>query len=188
MKKLILANGMYNGDAMNFEIQKAAEILRQTPDTLRRMLEGLSDDWTASNGNVESWAPYDVIGHLIHGEETDWVTRAELILGQGQNRTFDKYDRTAQFEKSGGRSLDDLLNEFARLRTANLETVLGWQLTTRQLSLKGTHPALGEVTLEQLLATWAVHDLNHIRQIVTYMARRYEQAVGPWKEYLSILQ
>jgi hypothetical protein len=188
MKRLILANGMYNGDAMSFEIQKAAEVLRQTPYTLERMLAGLSDEWTASTGDLENWAPYDVIGHLIHGEETDWIARAEIILAQGPDRTFDKYDRLAQFEKSRGKSLQDLLTEFAHLRSANLEKLFSWQLTADQLVLKGMHPALGEVTLRQLLATWVVHDLNHIRQIVAFMARRYEQDVGPWKQYLSILQ
>ena len=179
---------MYNGDAMNFELQKSLEILRQTPYTLERMLEGLSEDWTASSGDREDWAPYDVIGHLIHGEETDWIPRAEIILGQGPKRTFAKYDRLAQFEKGKGKSLQDLLTEFAHLRSLNLEKVAAWQLTPEQLAWTATHSALGEVSLEQLLATWTVHDLNHIRQMVTYMARKYEQEVGPWKEYLSILQ
>ena len=179
---------MYNGDAMNFELQKAIEILRQTPYTLQRMLEGLSEEWTASSGDLENWAPYDVIGHLVHGEETDWIPRAEIILAQASNRTFEKYDRLAQFEKSKGKSLHDLLTEFTHLRSMNLEKVVGWQLTPEQLAVTATHSALGEVSLEQLLATWAVHDLNHIRQITTYMARKYDQEVGPWKQYLSILQ
>ena len=173
---------------MNFEVQKAAEILRQTPYTLQQMLGSLSEEWTASSGDHDNWSPYDVIGHLIHGEETDWIVRAEIILAQGDISVFDKYDRLAQFERSRGKTLQDLLTEFTHLRSLNLDKLLSWQLNAEQLDLKGTHPALGEVTLRQLLATWAVHDLNHIRQIVTYMARRYEQDVGPWKEYLSILQ
>jgi hypothetical protein len=152
------------------------------------MLDGLSPEWTESREDKENWAPYDVVGHLIHGEETDWIPRAEIILRQGENRTFDKYDRLAQFEKSKGKSLDDLLTEFAHLRSANIEKLIKMQLTPEQLALKGTHPALGEVTLEQLLATWVVHDLNHIRQIVRYMAKMYDSEVGPWKEYLLILQ
>jgi hypothetical protein len=173
---------------MRFQLNKATEILRQTPYTVQRMLEGLSDEWTASSGDAENWAPYDVVGHLIHGEETDWITRAEIIMGQAENRVFDKYDRLAQFERSRGKSLNDLLTEFAHLRSANLERLLSWDLSEEQLRLTATHPALGEVTLEQLLAAWVVHDLNHIRQIATYMARKYETAVGPWKQYLSILQ
>ncbi len=152
------------------------------------MLEGLSGDWTATSGDADDWAPYDVIGHLIHGEETDWIPRAEIVIGQAENRVFDKYDRFAQFEKSRGKSLSDLLTEFAHLRSSNLERLLGWELTEEHLQLTATHPALGEVTLEQLLAAWVVHDLTHVRQIVTYMARKYETVVGPWKQYLSILQ
>lgn len=149
---------------MKFEVEKAVEVLRQTPYSLARMLEGLSDDWTASSGDPENWGPYDIIGHLIHGEETDWIPRAEIILAQGDNRTFVPFDRLAQFERSKGKSLDDLLTEFAYLRNVNLETLIRWQLTPEQLALKGIHPELGEVTLEQLLAAWVVHDLNHIEQ------------------------
>lgn len=172
---------------MDFSLDLALEILRQTPFTLRRMLDGLSPEWTESRGDRENWAPYDVVGHLIHGEETDWIARAEIIIAQGENRTFEKYDRLAQFERSKNKTLDDLLTEFAHLRNANIEKLIGWQLTPAQLQLKGMHPALGEVTLAQLLATWPVHDLNHIRQIVVYMAKMYDHEVGPWKEYLKIL-
>ena len=172
---------------MKFDLNRAIEILRQTPYTLSRMLEDLSPEWTESKGNTENWSPYDVIGHLIHGEETDWMPRAEIILTQGANRTFVPFDRFAQFEKSKGRSLTDLLTEFAHARNTNIEMLGRWQLTPEQLALKGTHPDLGEVTLEQLLATWVVHDLNHIRQIATYMAEQYAAHVGVWKAYLSIL-
>lgn len=173
---------------MKFNLLQAIEILRQTPYTLQRMLEDLSDEWTTEGGSREDWSPYDVIGHLIHGEETDWIARAEIILAQGENRTFEPYDRLAQFERSKGKPLNDLLTEFAHLRSANLEKLVKWQLTDEQLDLTGEHPALGTVTLRQLLATWVVHDLNHIRQIVRFMARKYETEVGPWKEYLGILQ
>lgn len=173
---------------MKFDLARGVEILQQTPYTLQRMLDGLSAEWTESRGDKENWAPYDVMGHLIHGEETDWIPRAEIILGHGGNRTFDKYDRLAQFEKSKGRPLNDLLTEFAHLRSANIEKLIRMQLTPDQLALTGRHPALGEVSLEQLLATWVVHDLNHIRQIVRFMAKLYEENVGPWKQYLLILQ
>jgi hypothetical protein len=172
---------------MKFELDKAIEILRQTPYTLMRMLDGLSPEWTRSRGDMENWSPYDVIGHLIHGEETDWIPRAEIILEHGTGRPFDKYDRLAQFERSKGRPLSDLLQEFAHLRSHSLEKLVNFGLTPERLALKGMHPALGEVTLEQLLSAWVVHDLNHIRQIVAYMAREYSEAVGPWKEYLSII-
>jgi DinB superfamily len=172
---------------MKFELNHAVEILSQTPYTLQRMLDSLSPAWTHSEGDTKNWGPYDVIGHLIHGEETDWMPRAEIILAQGESVTFVPFDRLAQFERSGERTLDDLLIEFAHLRSNNLEKLTRWQLTPEQLDLKGMHPELGEVTLTQLIATWVVHDLNHIRQIVTWMAGRYAENVGPWREYLSIL-
>ena len=172
---------------MNFQVQQAVEVLRQTPYTLARMLGSLSDEWTASGCDPEDWGPYDIVGHLIHGEETDWIPRAEIILAQSENRTFVPFDRVAQFERSKGKSLDDLLTEFAYLRNVNLETLVRWQLTPEQLALRGIHPELGEVTLEQLLATWVVHDLNHISQIARKMAMKYADEVGPWTPYLSIL-
>jgi hypothetical protein len=172
---------------MKFDIDKASQVLRQTPYTLTRMLEDLSPEWTRGEGDREHWAPFDVVGHLIHGEETDWIPRAEIILAQREQRTFVPFDRLAQFERSRGRSLADLLTEFAHARNVNIETLVRWQLTPEQLALKGMHPELGEVTLEQLLATWVVHDLNHIRQIVTYMANLYASNVGPWREYLAII-
>ena len=177
-----------NPNDMDFEIQRSLELLRQTPYTLQRMLDGLSEEWTRNGGNRDDWSPYDVLGHLIHGEQTDWMARAEIILAQGENRTFKTFDRLGQFEESKGKTLDDLLIEFAHLRSANLERVVGWQLDEQKRDLTGIHPTFGEVTLRQLLATWVVHDLNHIRQIVRFMARKYESAVGPWKEYLTILK
>ncbi|HSK73571.1 MAG TPA: DinB family protein, partial [Pyrinomonadaceae bacterium] len=128
------------------------------------------------------------IGHYIHGEETDWIPRAEIILAQGENLTFKPFDRFAQFEKSKGKTSSELLETFANLRQRNIEILKSWNLTDEQLNLKGIHPELGEVTLKQLLATWVVHDLNHIRQIVTVMAKQYAEDVGAWKEYLSILK
>ena len=178
---------------MNFDIEHSIEILSSTPGTLRSLLGGLSEVWTAPAGQnpgdegAKAWQPFDVLGHLIHGEETDWIPRARIILEMDENKTFVPFDRFAQFEKSKGKSLEDLLNEFQRLRGANLETLRSWALTNSDLDLEGMHPELGRVTLRQLLATWVVHDLNHIRQIVTAMARNYETEVGVWKAYLSIL-
>jgi hypothetical protein len=173
---------------MKFEIENAVAILSATPGTLRAWLGGLSDSWTSSSGNSDSWQAFDVVGHLIHGEETDWIPRARIILAQGENSTFVPFDRFAQFENSKGKSLSDLLAEFEEARAKSLSELRSWNLTDEQLELKGMHPELGEVTLGQLLATWVVHDLNHIRQIATSMACRYDTEVGPWKEYLSILK
>jgi hypothetical protein len=173
---------------MDFSLDLSLQLLKQTPYTLERMLDGLSDEWTTQGGSPDDWSPYDVLGHLIHGETTDWIVRAEVILAHGENRTFVPFDRLAQFEESKGKTLDDLLTEFVYARNANIETVVRWQLTDEQLDLKGIHPKFGEVTLRQLLATWTVHDLNHIRQIVRFMARKYDAAVGPWKEFLTILK
>lgn len=172
---------------MEFNLETAVEVLKQTPYSLSRMLADLSPAWTESSGDKDNWAPYDVIGHLIHGEETDWIPRAEIIIAQGENRTFTPYDRLAQFDKSKGKPLADLLTEFAYLRNANIEKLVRWQLTHEQLALRGTHPELGEVTLSQLLSTWVVHDLNHVSQIVKFIASKYANNVGAWKAYLSII-
>lgn len=173
---------------MKFQIEKTIEILSQTPDTVKSLLGNLSDDWIQNVEKSETWSAFDIIGHLIHGEETDWIERAEIILAQGENLTFEPFDRFAQFEKSKGKTLYERLETFALLRSKNLETLRGMNLTEEKLKLKGIHPELGEVTLEQLLATWAVHDLGHIKQIVTVLANKYTENVGAWKEYLSILQ
>ncbi|MDH3492298.1 MAG: DinB family protein [Acidobacteriota bacterium] len=173
---------------MDFEIEKATEILRQTPATLSRLLEGLSEEWTTGESGRDSWNAFDVVGHLIHGEKTDWIPRARIILAHGENKTFVPFDRFAQFEDSKGKSLAELLEEFAKLRGENLQSLSEMRLTDEKLDLKGIHPELGEVTLRELLATWVVHDLNHTRQIVTSLAKRYEGNVGAWQEYLSILQ
>ena len=173
---------------MKFQLEQAIEILSTTPAVLRSMLGNLSDDWTKTEENRDDWSPFDVVGHYIHAEETDWIPRAEIILGQGENPTFDPFDRYAMFEKSKDKTLEDLLQEFAERRRESLETLKSWNLTDEQLALKAMHPELGEVTLEQLLATWVVHDLTHIRQIVTNLAKKYSVAVGVWREYLSILK
>ncbi|HKP70840.1 MAG TPA: DinB family protein [Pyrinomonadaceae bacterium] len=173
---------------MRFEIERAVELLSATPATLRSLLGNLSDEWTSvQDPRSDGWVAFDVIGHLIHGEETDWIPRARLILAQAENRTFVPFDRFAQFEVSKGKSLADLLDEFERRRWGNIDELHSWELTDEQLDLEGMHPELGPVSLRQLLATWVVHDLNHVRQIATAMAKKYESEVGPWKEYLSIL-
>lgn len=176
---------------MEFNIETSIEVLSTTPATLRQLLQNMSADWTGEDpGSVvrnESWSAYDVIGHLIHAEETDWIPRARVILAGGEDTTFPPFDRFAHFENSKGKSLADLLDEFERRRSESLDKLLSWDLTDLQLDLEGTHPEFGPVKLRQLLSTWVVHDLTHIRQIVTTLASKYGEAVGPWKQYLSIL-
>ena len=173
---------------MDFQISHLIEILSQTPTTVKSLLGNLSDDWIFAADGENDWTPFDVVGHYIHGEETDWIPRAEIILMQGENSTFEPFDRFAQFEKSKGRTMSELIEVFADMRQKNIETLKSWNLTDEQLNLKGIHPELGEVTLKQLLATWMVHDLTHIRQIVSVIAKQYAENVGAWKAYLSILQ
>jgi hypothetical protein len=154
---------------------------------MRAMLAGLPPSWTDATEGPDTWSPYVIVGHLIHGERTDWIPRARIILAQGTQRRFTPFDRFAQFRESQGRSLVDLLDEFTRLRTANLATLDGWRLTAEQLALEGEHPELGVVSLRQLLATWVAHDLGHVAQAARVMAKQYREAVGPWRAYLPIM-
>jgi DinB superfamily len=172
---------------MDYQSDQAIEILRRTPATLTALLRGLPEEWTKSNAGPDTWSAYDVVGHLLHAEETDWIPRARIILEEGESHPFDSFDRRAMFEKYQGYSLDQLLAAFGQAREKSLATLNGWNITPQQLALKGTHPALGTVTLSQLLATWVIHDLNHIGQIVEVMSHQYADAVGPWRAYLAIL-
>ena len=172
---------------MDFDLNVGVAILERTPETLRAMLDGLPPSWTDATEGPETWSPYVIVGHLIHGERTDWIARARIILAQGSERRFTPYDRFAQFRESEGRSLTDLLDEFARLRAENLATLAGWGLTDAQLELTGEHPEFGSVTLRQLLATWVAHDLGHIAQTARVMAKQYRDAIGPWRAYLPIV-
>jgi uncharacterized damage-inducible protein DinB len=172
---------------LDYQSDQAVAILRRTPATLTALLRGLPEEWTKSNAGPNTWSAYDVVGHLLHAEETDWIPRARIILEHGETRPFDSFDRAAMFEKYQGYSLDQLLAAFEQARAQSLATLDEWRLTPEQLALKGTHPALGAVTLSQLLVTWVVHDLNHIGQIVEVMSHQYADAVGPWRAYLGIL-
>jgi uncharacterized damage-inducible protein DinB len=172
---------------MDYQYDQAVEMLRRTPATLTALLRGLPDAWTLSTEGPDTWSAYDIVGHLLHGEETDWIERTRVILEYGEKQPFNTFNRTAMFEQSQGRSLDQLLAAFAEARTKNLETLRELRITPEKLTLTGAHPALGTVTLSQLLATWVVHDLNHIGQIVEVMSRQYAEAVGPWNAYLAIL-
>lgn len=169
------------------ELDDAVAILERTPASLTALLEGLPDTWVTATEGDQTWSPYDVIGHLIHAERTDWIVRIRHILA-GETRPFEAFDRTAQFTHSRGASLSELLSTLARLRRENVAALLDMKLTSADLSRRGRHPELGEVTLGQLLATWAVHDLDHVGQIARTMAKVYADAVGPWSVYLSILQ
>ncbi len=172
---------------MQFELPQTIALLARTPDTLNALLHDLPDAWTLPNEGEKTWSPFDVVGHLIHGERTDWMPRARRILQFGESRPFDPFDRFAQERECQGKSLVQLLDEFARLRAENLSDLRALNLSQEQLNLRGLHPALGVGTLSQLLATWAVHDLTHLHQISRTMAHQYREAVGPWSEYLGVL-
>ena len=172
---------------MEFQLKHAVEILKQTPKTLRSLIGGLSEPWILANEGPDTWSPFDVVGHLIHGEKTDWIPRAKIILEHGEAQIFTPFDRFAFFEKSKGKTLQELLETFANLRKENLRVLQELRLESHHFELKGTHPEFGQVTLGQLLATWVVHDLDHIEQIVRTMAVQYRENAGPWRAYLSIL-
>ena len=172
---------------MEFNLADGVAILDRTPIALRALLGGLESQWIDGTEGPETWSPYVIIGHLIHGEKTDWIPRALIILAQGENLRFTPFDRFAQFEESKGKSLAALLDEFEQLRARNLGILNAWQLTDEQLALEGEHPELGRVTLRQLLATWVAHDLGHIAQAARVMAKQYRDAVGPWRAYLPVM-
>jgi hypothetical protein len=172
---------------MKFNLDLSIEVLRRSPVTLRALLDGLSEPWVRGTEGPETFSPFDVVGHLIDGEETDWIPRACIILAQGSNLRFEPYDRFRHRERIADRTLASLLDEFARLRAANLELVRTWKLTERELDLHGEHPSLGRVTLRQLFAAWVVHDLGHLAQIARVMAKQYATEVGPWVPYLPVL-
>ncbi len=173
---------------MKFNLDDAIEVLSRTPSVLNAMLAGLPDEWTKQNEGPETWSPYDVVGHLAHGERTDWIARLKMILEYGESRTFEPFDRFAQFEESKGKTLDELLDEFTAARERNLAVLREWALTGDDLEKTGRHPEFGSVKLRELLATWTVHDLAHLAQIARTMAKQYGTEVGPWTAYLSILK
>jgi DinB superfamily len=173
---------------VRFEFEEAVPVLSRTPAVLRTWLEDLPPCWTAATEGPGTWSPYDVVGHLIHGERTDWIPRAEHILRHGDAVPFPSFDREAMFEASKGRSLGELLDAFEALRSESLRRLDALGLTEADLSRRGLHPELGPVTLGQHLATWVTHDMSHLAQVVRTMARQYTEAVGPWSAYLSVLK
>src|SRR2546425_635559 len=172
---------------MEFDLDKGWPVRTRAPATLRELLAGLPSPWTSANEGRDTWSPQDVVGHLIHGEETDWIPRAQIILTKGESQVFEPFDRFAQTRRFAGWSLERLLDRFGELRAEGVATLRGWHLTRAQLALRGQHPEQGQVTLSQLLASWVVHDLGHIAQISRVMAKQYTAAVGSWKAYLPVL-
>jgi uncharacterized damage-inducible protein DinB len=176
---------------LNFSLPHSIEILERTPYVLQTLLKDLSPEWTMHNEGGDTWCVYDVIGHLIHGENTDWMTRLEIFLSdktERKDKTFKPFDRFAQFEESKGKTLQQLLDEFTVVRTKNLKKLVSLNLSEKDFKRTAFHPTFGEVSLSHLLSTWAAHDLGHIGQIVRVMAKQYKEAVGPWIEYMRILQ
>jgi hypothetical protein len=171
---------------MTVILSEAKDRLKRTPSVLDALLRGVDESWARANEGPDTFSPFDVVGHLIDGEETDWIPRAMLIRAR-DTAPFAPYDRFRHRERNVGRTLDSLLDEFARLRATNLELLHSWNLSDAELDLRGLHPTLGAVTLRQLLATWVVHDLGHIAQVARVMAKHYADDVGPWKEFLPVL-
>ncbi|MBO0720518.1 MAG: DinB family protein [Blastocatellia bacterium] len=172
---------------MELDLEQAIEVLARTPVVLRALLADLPVEWTHSNEGPETWSPYDVVGHLIHGERADWIPRARIVLAEGETCPFDPFDRFAQFAESKGKTLNELLAEFASLRGQSLVVLRELKIGASELEKTGQHPALGRVKLKELLATWVTHDLDHLGQIARTMAKQYTREVGPWKAYISIL-
>jgi hypothetical protein len=176
---------------MEFNLAEAVAVLTRTPAAVDALLRDLPDAWTRSNeGSIDgkqSWNAYDIIGHLIEGERTDWMARARIILEHGEARSFDKFDRLAQFQDDPNTPLGQLLDDFARLRAENLAALQALNIKPEDLARRGTHPALGTVTLSQLLATWVTHDLTHLHQLSRVLAHQYRTEVGPWNAYLGVL-
>lgn len=172
---------------MDFSLPRTIAVLERTPPTLRALLTGLDPALTQSSYGENTWSAYEVVGHLIIGERDDWIPRARIILDRGPERPFDPFPHDATIHPTSGRPLEDLLDEFTTLREANLQALCAMRLTPDHFTRRGTHPALGQVTLAQLLATWPTHDIHHIRQICRAIAYQSRDLVGPWRDYINTL-
>lgn len=170
----------------HFDLHEALAVLTRTPAALDALLRDLPEAWTTATEGPDTWSPYDIVGHLIHGEHADWIPRAQRILQDGETRAFEPFDRFAQFEASRGKSLPQLLDEFATARASSLSALESLRLTDADLDRRGRHPDFGAVTLRQLLATWVAHDLDHLMQVTRVLGRRYAEDVGPWRAYLRV--
>jgi len=173
---------------MEHDLDHTIALLARTPAALNALLRDLPEMWTRRNEGEGTWSAFDIVGHLIHGERTDWMPRAKRLLQSGETQPFDPFDRLGHVRESEGKSLTELLDEFARLRSENLDELRALNLRQEDLKRRGRHPALGVVTLSELLATWAAHDLTHLHQLSRVMAHQYRHAVGPWSKYLGVLQ
>jgi hypothetical protein len=173
---------------MQHNLENTISLLTRTPAALSALLGDLPETWTKRNEGDNTWSAFDVVGHLIHGERADWMPRAKIVLQFGETQAFEPFDRWGHVRESEGKSLGQLLDEFARLRSENLDELRGLHLQPEDFERRGRHPALGVVTLSELLATWAAHDLTHLHQISRIMAHQYRQAVGPWSRFLGVLQ
>ena len=172
---------------MKFSIHQSISVLEKTPWVVEQLIYDLPEEWIISNEGGETWSPFDIVGHLIHGERTDWIARLEIILSDKAEKNFTTFDRFAQFRESKGKTLKDLLDEFKSLRAENIKILKSKNLTEKDFHLIGVHPVFGNVTLKNLIATWVVHDLDHLSQLSRVMAHQFRVEVGPWKEYLRIL-
>lgn len=172
---------------MQFDLEKSIGILEKTPQVLYTLCSNLSEDWTHQNEGENTWSVYDILGHLIHGEKTDWIPRMTIILSKSDNKTFEPFDRFAQFEDSKGKTFENLLDEFSQLRQKNLEILKSKNLSKEDLNQEGIHPELGKVILSELLSAWLVHDLSHLSQISRVMAKQYKTEVGAWLNYMPLL-
>ncbi|HWZ45133.1 MAG TPA: DinB family protein [Candidatus Saccharimonadales bacterium] len=171
-----------------FDLTGSIAVLTRTPATLNALLRGLPDIWVRGNEGKNTWNAFDIMGHMVFGERTDWMSRVRIILAEGEARPFDPFDRFAQFKENQDKSLEQLLDDFARLRMENLSALQALGLQREDLTRRGKHPALGTVTLAELLAAWVVHDLTHLHQLSRVMAHQYRDAVGPWSAYLGVLE
>src|SRR5688572_13969070 len=172
---------------MQFSLERSYEILERTPEVLKTLLADMPEQWTMGNEGPETFSPYDVLGHLIHGEKTDWTERIKMIMEHGVSKSFVPYDRFAMYKESKGKSIDQLLKKFKKLRKQNLKWLRSLELTEADFDKKGMHPVLGEVTLRQLLSTWVIHDLTHIAQVGRVMAKQYKEEMGPWLEFFRVM-
>jgi hypothetical protein len=171
-----------------FDLELAIEILSRTPAIMKEWLGNLPGEWSQYKSDKDNWSAFDIVGHFIHGEKTDWIPRVQTILQRDGIKEFEPFDRFAQYDVSKGKTIENLLNEFCQLREKNLDILRGFKLQPDDYGLKGKHPELGIVNLRQLLSTWVVHDLDHLSQIAQEMAKRYKKEVGPWLEYLGVLK
>jgi hypothetical protein len=171
-----------------FSMAGAIAVLTRTPATLDALLRGLSDTWVRRNEGKDTWSAFDIVGHLIVGERTDWIPRMRIILRNGEARPFDRFDRFAHLKESPDQPIEQLLDDFARLRNESLAALQAFSLQPEDLARRGTHPELGGVTLSELLAAWAVHDLTHLHQLSRVMAHQYREAAGPWTAYMGVLR